>query len=63
MGIIAIIGAVIQLIYLILSNKFEKDKELKKKKEEIIKELENGIKKRDASAVNLIINRAARLRK
>jgi hypothetical protein len=51
MSWIAIIGAVLKLVILILSVKFEKDAALKAKKEQAIKEVEDGIKNKDASAI------------
>ena len=52
-----IIAGVIQVIYLLLKNKFEKDAEVRKKREELHAEATKAIKSRDISAVNSIINK------
>jgi len=49
------IGAVLQIIFLIIKNKFEKDAELKKKREEMSKGAVDAIKNRDVSAINNIL--------
>ena len=51
MNVIAIVGAVLRLIFLWLSTKAEKDAELKKKKENAVKEVSNGIKEKDMSKI------------
>ena len=52
-----IIAGVIQIIYLLLKNKFEKDAEVRKKREELHVEAAKAIKSGDISAVNSIITR------
>lgn len=57
----AIVQSVIQIIYLILKNKFEKNAELKKKKEGLSDEakdiVKEGFKTRDVSRLNELIQR------
>lgn len=53
----AVISGVIQIIYLLLKNKFEKDAELKKKKEELHVEAKEAIKSRDASRITSVLDR------
>jgi hypothetical protein len=52
-----VIAGVIQIISLLLKNKFEKDEELKKKKEAMGVEAKEAIKSRDASRINDILIR------
>lgn len=54
---LSIISGVIQIIFLILKNKFEKDSELRKKKEELHAEAKEAIKSGDVSRINDLINR------
>ena len=54
---IQIIGAVIQIIFLVLKNKFEKDAEVRKQKEAMREEVESAIKSRDLSRINGCIDR------
>ena len=55
-----IIAGVIQIIYLLLKNRFEKDAEVRKKREELHAQAKEAIKSGDISAVNNIL---VRLRK
>lgn len=50
-------AGVIQIIYLIIKNKFEKDEELRKKREGMRAETEDAIKSRDVSRINNVITR------
>ena len=52
-----VIGGVIQIIFLLLKNKFEKDAELKKKKEDLRVEVKEVIKSRDVSRINDLVSR------
>lgn len=58
---VQIVGAIVQLVYLILKNKFEKDAEKKAKTETTLKELDNAIQSRDPSLVNLAFNKLRQL--
>ena len=51
MGILSIVGTIFKLLFLWLSTKVEKDVELKKKKENAVKEVSNGIKEKDSSKI------------
>ena len=62
MNIIVLVGAFIKLVYLILQNKFEKDKKLREKKEKILEGISDGIKKKDVSSISLNFDRINRLR-
>lgn len=53
----AVIGGIIQLVLLILSKSLESNAENKKKKEEIIKELQSAIKSNDPSAITLALSK------
>jgi hypothetical protein len=50
-------AGVIQIIYLLLKNKFEKDAEKKKQMEELHVEAKEAIKSRDASRINSVVGR------
>ena len=50
-----VIGGVIQIIFLLLKNKMEKDAEVKKKREELADEAKKAIGSRDVSAINNVI--------
>jgi len=52
-----VLGAVIQIVLLILKNKFEKDADRKKKNEELHKDAVVAIKNRDASSLNAVLNK------
>ena len=52
-----VISGVIQIIYLVLKNKFEKDAELKKRKEELHAEITTAVKSRDASQLHAVIDK------
>lgn len=52
-----IISGAIQLIFLILNNYFEKDKEEKKRKEDIHAEWVDVIKSGDKSRINALIDK------
>ena len=62
MNIIQIIGIVVKLVFLWLSTKAEKDKELKIRKENATKEISEGIKEKDMSKVTAAFDRINRLR-
>lgn len=51
------IGAVIQLVFLILNNYFEKDKEEKERKKEIAVEFSDAVKSRDLSRITRMLDR------
>ena len=53
----AAITGIIQIIFLLIKNKFEKDAELKKKKEELHAEVKDVIASRDVSRINDLIQR------
>lgn len=53
----AIINGVIQIIFLFMKNKFEKDQDLKKKKEELHAEAKEAIMSRDISNINILITK------
>ena len=57
MGIIAIISSVLQLIYLILKNKAEKDVKEKARKDALHQEAANAIKSGDLSAINNVFDK------
>lgn len=52
-----VIGAIIQILFLILKNKFEKDAEIKKKKEELHEEAKSAISTGDMSRINALIDK------
>lgn len=54
---IAIIAGVIQLIFLILKNKYNQDEEDKQRKKEIANEWKDAIKSGDASRINTLIDK------
>lgn len=49
---LAAIGAVIQLIYLIFKTKFEKDADERKRKDEALKGWDNAVKSGDTATIN-----------
>jgi len=53
----AVIKAVLQILYLVLKNKFEKDAEKKIEKKELYEEAKTAIVSRDASAITSILDR------
>ena len=53
---IALITGVIQLVFLILRNKFEKDAEERKKKEEIHANWADAVKSGDKNRINALID-------
>lgn len=53
----AAISGIIQIIFLIMKNKFEKDEELKKKKEALYVEAKDLLKNRDVSGINDLLGR------
>ena len=52
-----VVAGIVQIIFLFLKNKFEKDEELKKKKEEMYNEAKSAIQARDISRINSLIGR------
>lgn len=52
---ISLISGVIQLVFLIFNNYFEKDKDEKKRKEDLHAKLADAIKRNDSDAVNNIL--------
>ena len=56
-SIISLIGAVLQVVFLILKNKFEKDEAVRKQKEAMRAETEDAIKSRDLSRINSCIDK------
>ncbi|MEK7180216.1 MAG: hypothetical protein AAB706_01965 [Patescibacteria group bacterium] len=53
----AVISSVIQIIFLLLKNKFEKDADLKKKKEELHVEAKKAIISGDVSRINMLVTK------
>jgi len=51
------IGGVIQIVFLLLKNKFEKDIEKKKKKEELHNEVKEAVKSGDTSRIVSLIDK------
>jgi hypothetical protein len=60
MGILATIGAFLQLVLLIFQKWAERDAAKKAKQEAVIKEVQNAIDKRDPSLLNLALTRRMR---
>ena len=54
---LGIISGVIQILFLLLKNKFEKDADLKKKKEDLHEEAKTAIGSRDVSAINSLLTK------
>ena len=52
-----VIAGIIQIIMLVLKNKFEKDAEVRKKREALSDQAKEAIKSRDASSINIVINK------
>jgi hypothetical protein len=50
-----IIGTILQVIFFIFKNKFEKDEKKKKENDALSKQAGEAIKSRDASALNAIL--------
>lgn len=48
----AAVSGIIQIIYLLLKNKFEKDEEIKKQREAMKNEAKESIKSMDANRIN-----------
>lgn len=53
----AVVSGIIQIIYLVLKNKFEKDAELKAKKKELYEEAKTVVKSGDVGAINNLVTR------
>ena len=53
----AVISGIIQILYLVLKNKFEKDAELKAKKKELYEEAKVVVKSGDVGQLNNLIQR------
>ena len=60
MSWLAVIGASLQLLLLVLKQWAEKDAEKKAKQAAVIKEVQNAIDARDPSALNLALTRRVR---
>jgi len=56
-----IIGAVLKVIFLVLTGIFERNKDIKEKKKELRKELTGAIKSKDTSRINATIGRINRM--
>jgi len=56
MSWLAVAGAVIQIIFLLLKNMGEKDAALKQEKQDLAKGVSDAIKAKDISALNVIIS-------
>lgn len=54
------IAAIIQLVYLLLTKKFEKDEEAKKRKDELHAEAKEAIRSGDTSRIIGVIDRVRR---
>mgnify|MGYP001570854366 CR=1 FL=1 len=52
-----VVSGIIQIIFLVLKNRFEKDAELKRKREELRSEVNEAVKSRDAGRINRVVNR------
>jgi hypothetical protein len=61
MNWLAIVGAVLKLITMILQNKFEKDARKRRKKEAYLVKAKEGIKNKDRSTVTAYFDAARRL--
>lgn len=61
MSWISIVGAVLKLLVMVLGNKFERDKERKRKKEVYLEKARQSIKRRDASAITTYFDSVRRL--
>lgn len=61
MGIFQLIGSILKVFLFVWKVSREKDEKIKVKKEEALKEITNGIKKRDASAINNAFARINRM--
>lgn len=57
---IALLTAVAQLIFLVLNTKFEKDKEEKARRDEILTDWDKAIKTGDVAAINSFIDKLHR---
>lgn len=57
MSWIAVIGAVVQLIFLIMNNQFNKSAEDKKRKEDLHAQLSKAIKDRDTDSITAILDK------
>lgn len=53
----AIIGAAVQLVFLILSNRATKDKEEKEKHEAIARELKEAVNANDNARISLVLEK------
>ncbi len=51
------IGVILQIIFLVIKNMFEKDAEEKKRKEALYAEAKTAIANRDLSAINSVFDR------
>ena len=62
MGWVAVAGAVLKLIIMLLGNKFEKDKKKREKREAYLARAKEGIKNRDVSSITAYFDAARRVR-
>ena len=53
----AAVSGIIQIIFMLLKNKFEKDAELKKKREELHADAKEAIISHDVRNINAILNK------
>lgn len=58
MGVLAVIGTFLKLLFLFFQNKLEKDKERKEKVEKVLEDINEGVKNNDASRINTAIESA-----
>lgn len=52
-----VVAGVLQIIYLFMKNKFEKDSEIRKQKDDMYVEIKEAVKSRDVSKLNSCIQR------
>ena len=51
------IGSILQILFIVLKNKFEKDEEERKKKKELYEEAKTAIVNRDAAGVDAVLRK------
>lgn len=57
MNILAIIGTALQVIFLLMKNRFERDEEERKRKEALHGEAKEAIKTNDLSRINALLDK------